>query len=294
MIPKEVFKKVRQIHIRTKHLVADVFAGEYHSVFKGQGMEFQEVREYVPGDEIRQIDWNVTARMGHPYVKVLTEERELTLMLLVDISASQRFGSTPQVKKDLAAEIASLLALAATTNNDRVGLILFSDHVEHYIPPAKGTSHVLRIIREVLAREAVRPRTALIPALEFLNHVCPRRVVVFLISDFLFDEDARRALRLTARRHDLTGIIIQDPREQTLISAGLVEWQDMETGQRVFIDTSSPDVRRQYEDYSRQQRQRINDLLDYGRADRVWVACGTPYERDLVRFFKMREKRFRT
>lgn len=294
MITKEVLKKVRQIHIRTKHLVADVFAGEYHSVFKGRGMEFQEVREYVPGDEIRSIDWNVTARMGHPYVKVLTEERELTVMLLIDVSASHRFGSTAQLKKDLAAELASVLALAAITNNDRVGLILFSDRVEKYIPPRKGTSHVLRIIREVLAFEPEGRRTAFIPALDFLNHVCSRRAVVFVISDFLLNEDVRRAFRLTARRHDVIGLVVEDPLEREMPSVGLVEWEDLETARRYLVDTSDSRVRARLAEWTQKQRDQLSALFRDVRADLVRLTCGSPYDRELVRFFKMRERRYRT
>ena len=294
MINKEVLKKVRQIHIRTKHLVTDVFAGEYHSVFKGRGMEFQEVREYVPGDEIRSIDWNVTARMGHPYVKVLTEERELTVMLVVDVSASHGFGSNPQLKKDLAAELASLLALAAITNNDRVGLILFSDRVEKYIPPRKGVSHVLRLIREVLAFQPSGRQTAMLPALDFLNHVCRRRAVVFIISDFLLNEDARRAFRLTARRHDVIGLIVEDVREREMPAAGVVEWEDSETGQRFLVDTSDPRTRAQWDEWTRKRSDQIAELFKDIRADRVHLTCGLPYDRALVRFFKQRERRFRS
>jgi uncharacterized protein (DUF58 family) len=293
MINKEVLKRVRQIHIRTKHLVADVFAGQYHSVFKGRGMEFQEVREYVPGDEIRSIDWNVTARMGHPYVKVLTEERELTVMLVVDVSASHRFGSTPQLKKDLAAEIASLLTLAAITNNDRVGLILFSDRVEKYIPPRKGTTHALRIVREVLAFEPEHRGTALIPALDFLNHVCARRAVVFVISDFLLHEDVRRSLRLTARHHDVIGIVIEDRRERELPPVGLVEWLDMESGKRILVDTSAPSCRAQFTEATRKHSEAVAEMFRAVRADRIHLTCGEAYDRELVRFFTLRESRFR-
>lgn len=293
MIPAEILRKVRQIHIRTKHLVADVFAGEYHSVFKGKGMEFQEVREYVPGDEIRSIDWNVTARMGHPYVKVLTEERELTVMLLVDLSASLRFGSQNQTKKEVAAELASLLALAAITNNDRVGLILFTDQVEKYVPPRKGISHVLRIIREVLAFEAQHRATALQPALDFLNHVCPRRAVVFILSDFLVEDQARRALQLTARRHDVIGLLIQDPREMELIPAGVVEWEDLETGRRYVVDTSARESRTRYEEFATRHYRDVREMFEKARADYLTIVCGQPYDRALTRFFQMRERRLR-
>ncbi len=293
MIPKEILKKVRRIHIRTKHMVNDVFAGEYHSVFKGQGMEFQEVREYVPGDEIRSIDWNVTARMGHPFVKVLTEERELTVMLLVDISASNLFGSSTQLKKDLAAEIAAVLALAAVTNNDRVGLILFSEEVEKYIPPRKGIAHVLRVIREVLYFKGKHRGTRITPSLDFLNHVCSRRSVAFLISDFLAAEDIARPLRITSRRHDTIAVSIQDKRERAWPSAGIVDWMDLETGQRVLVDTSDRATRRAFADLETERREKTREILISSGVDCISVNAGEPYERELVRFFKTRERRFR-
>ena len=293
MIPKEILQKVRRIHIRTKHMVNDVFAGEYHSIFKGQGMEFQEVREYVPGDEIRSIDWNVTARMGHPFVKVLTEERELTVMLLVDISASNLFGSSAQLKKDLAAEIAAVLALAAVTNNDRVGLILFSEDVETYIPPRKGIAHVLRVIREVLYFKGRHRGTRMAPALDFLNHVCSRRSVAFLISDFLLDEDITRPLRITARRHDTIAVTIQDKRERAWPAVGVVDWMDLETGRRLLVDTSDRATRRVFSELETERRERTRDMLKSTGVDCIAVNAGEPYERELVRFFKMRERRFR-
>lgn len=293
MIPKEILRKVRRIHIRTKHMVNDVFAGEYHSVFKGQGMEFQEVREYVPGDEIRSIDWNVTARMGHPFVKVLTEERELTVMLLVDISASNLFGSSTQLKKDLAAEIAAVLALAAVTNNDRVGLILFSEEVEKYIPPRKGIAHVLRVIREVLYFKGKHRGTRITPSLDFLNHVCSRRSVAFLISDFLTAEDIARTLRITSRRHDTIAVSIQDKRERAWPSAGIVDWMDLETGQRVLVDTSDRATRRAFADLETERREKTREVLISSGVDCISVNAGEPYERELVRFFKTRERRFR-
>ena len=236
MIPREILKKVRRIQIRTRHMVNDVFAGEYHSVFKGRGMEFQEVREYTPGDDVRSIDWNVTARMGHPFVKRFTEERELTVMLLVDVSASHVFGGGPQLKKDLAAEIAAVLAFAAIQNNDRVGLILFTDEVEHYLPPRKGVSHVLRVIRDVLCFQPRHRGTALIPALDFLNHVTAHRAVTFLISDLLTGEDLKPVLTVSARRHDLIAVVTGDRREQEWPAVGLVEWTDAETGARRLVE----------------------------------------------------------
>ncbi len=294
MIPKDVIKKIRRIQIRTKHRVSDVFSGHYHSVFKGQGMEFHEVREYVPGDDIRAIDWNVTARMGHPFIKKYIEERELTVMLVVDISASNQFGSTPQLKKDLAAELAAVLAFSAIQNNDRVGLILFTDDVEHYIPPRKGVSHVLRVIRDVLYFEPRRRGTRLKPALDFLNHVSPRRAVTFLISDFIYDEPTEKPLRISARRHDLIGVVVGDKREQMWPRAGLIEWEDAETGTRHLIDTSHRRTRRRLAAMqAARRRDRLNQLRRSG-IDSIEVYAGEEYGKALMRFFRMREQRMRT
>ena len=293
MIPREMLKKVRQIHIRTKHLVSDVFAGEYHSVFKGQGMEFQEVREYVPGDEIRSIDWNVTARMGHPFVKVFTEERELTVMLVVDISGSNVFGSSAQLKKDLAAEIAAVLAFSAIQNNDRVGLILFTDDVETYIPPKKGLAHVLRVIREVLYFKPKNKGTRIIPALDFLNHVTTRRSVTFLISDFMADEQLKRSLSITSKKHDLISVVIGDKRKQALPAAGIVDWVDAETGRRLLVDTSDPAVRRVFAEQQMQRRENLRELFRSCGVDCIEANAGEPYDKELIKFFRLRERRLR-
>jgi uncharacterized protein (DUF58 family) len=294
MIPREVLKKVRRIQIRTRHRVSDVFAGQYHSVFKGQGMEFHEVRAYVPGDDVRAIDWNVTARVGHPFVKKYIEERERTLMLLVDISASHQFGSTPQLKKDLAAELAAVLAFSATSNNDRVGLILFTDEVEHYLPPRKGLSHVLRLIRDVLYFEPRRTGTRLNPALDFLNRVATRRAVCFLISDFIFDPPPDRTLTLTARHHDLIGLLVGDKRERAWPGAGLIEWEDAETGTRHLIDTSDRRTRRRLAALQAERRHTTLARLRKSGVDTVEVYAGEEYERALMRFFRIREQRMRT
>ena len=294
MIPRDILKKIRRIQIRTTHMVSDVFSGHYHSVFKGQGMEFHEVREYVPGDDIRAIDWNVTARMGHPFIKKYIEERELTVMLLVDISASHDFGSTPQLKKDLAAELAAVLAFSAIQNNDRVGLILFTDEVEHYIAPRKGVSHVLRVIRDVLYFEPRKHGTQLKPALDFLNHVSSRRAVTFLISDFIFDEPLKKPLSITARRHDLIAVLVGDKRERGWPRAGLIEWEDAETGARHLIDTSD---RRTLHRLATTQAARRRDTLDTLRKsgiDSIEVYAGEAYDKALMRFFRMREQRMRT
>jgi len=283
---------VRRIEIRTNRLVTDVFGGEYHSVFKGQGMEFQEVREYVPGDDVRSIDWNVTARGGELFVKKFTEERELTVLLLVDVSASQRFGGTARFKSDLAAEIAAVLAFAAIRNNDRVGLVLFTDAVELYVPPRKGTSHVLRVIREVLSFPPRSRGTRLTAALEFLDRVAHRRAVAFLISDFV-DEGFERALRVTARQHDLVSVVTGDRREREWPAAGLVDWTAAETGERRLVDTSSPEVRRALGEAWALRRARLLETLKACRSDAVEVFAGEPYERQLIRFFQMRERRLR-
>ena len=293
MIPKDILRKVRRIQIRTRHLVTDVFAGEYHSVFKGRGMEFQEVREYTPGDDVRAIDWNVTARMGHPFVKRFTEERELTVMLLVDISASHVFGSTRQLKKDLAAELAAVLAFSAIQNNDRVGLILSTDQVEHYLPPRKGVSHVLRVIRDVLYFQPRQRRTALIPALEFLNHVTTHKTVTFLISDFLTREELKPTLTVSARRHDLIAVVAGDRREQDWPAVGLVEWTDAETGERRLVDTSDARVRRALTGQQTERRAALRQLLTRAGLDTIEVFAGEPYELEVAKFFRNRARRLR-
>jgi uncharacterized protein (DUF58 family) len=294
-IPKEVLKKVRQIQIRTRHMVNDVFAGQYHSVFKGQGMEFHEVREYTPGDDIRAIDWNVTARTGKPFIKKFVEERELTVMLMVDISASLSFGSTPQMKKNLAAELAAVLAFSAIRNSDRVGLILFSDEVEHYVPPRKGTRHVLRVIREVLHFEPRHNRTRLLPALDFLNHVTNRKSVCFLISDFFFnDEDYQSNLRITSKRHDVVGIVVGDRLEHAWPKAGLIDWVDAETGEYCLVDTSDTATRTALATQQMTARAELLKELRVSGIDTIEVYAGEPYEREFIKFFRMRERRMRT
>jgi uncharacterized protein (DUF58 family) len=290
MIPSELLKKVRQIQIRTRHVVSDIFAGQYHSVFKGQGMEFHEVREYVPGDDIRAIDWNVTARTGHPFVKKFVEERELTVMLLVDISASNLFGSSAQFKKDLAAEISAVLAFAAIQNNDRVGLVLFSDEVEHYIPPRKGAPHVLRVIRDALYFKPRRRGTGIAKALDFLNSVTTRRCVCFIVSDFL-DHDFSRPLRVTAKRHDVVGVVIGDRREHAWPAAGVVEWIDAETGERRLIDTSDASTRRALGALSATRRRELLSSLRGCGVDAIEVFAGEPYIKAFMKFFRERERR---
>lgn len=291
-VPAELLKKIRAIEIKTSHRVSDLYAGHYHSAFKGQGMEFQEVREYEPGDDIRSIDWNVTARIGRPFIKQFTEERELTVMLLVDISASNQFGSTRQFKNDLAAELAAVLAFSAIKNNDRVGLILFSEEVELHIPPKKGVSHVLRVIREILYFRPRRAGTRTEPALTYLNRIHPRRTVAFLISDFL-DTGYEQAVRMTARRHDLVGIVIGDKRESSWPLVGLVDWEDAETGRRYLLDTSHGATRRRLAQLRQEQRDGLLRTLRRAGLDTVEIFAGEPYERELMRFFQRREERMR-
>ncbi|MFQ5628135.1 MAG: DUF58 domain-containing protein, partial [bacterium] len=235
MIPKEILKKVKSIEIQTRGMVNDVFSGEYHSVFKGRGMEFAEVREYQFGDDIRTIDWNVSARMGCPYIKVFDEERELTVMLLVDASRSADFGTQKQMKGEIAAEICALLAFSAIKNNDKVGLIIFTDKIEIFVPPRKGKKHVLRVIRELLYHKPVGAQTDLSLALEYLSRLITRRAVVFLISDFQ-DENYEQSLRIASRKHDLIAITITDPREVVLPDVGFIELEDAETGETILID----------------------------------------------------------
>ncbi len=290
MISKELAKKIRFIQIYTSKAVNDVLAGEYHSVFKGRGMEFDEVREYTPGDEIRTIDWNVTARVGHPYVKRYVEERELTVMFVVDLSASGTFGSTEKRKNEVAAELCALLAFSAIKNNDKVGLIVFTDVIELYIPPKKGLSHVLRLIRDLLDFKPRQTRTDIGQALDYLGRVSHRRAVVFLVSDFQAEGYEKR-LRVVARRHDLIAVSITDPREARLPNVGLVELEDAETGERVLIDTGSERVRRQYEKAGRGRADGLAEMFRSGGIDHIRLESGRDYVRDLVGFFRMRDRR---
>jgi len=288
---KALLKKVRRIEIKTRHAVNDVFAGRYHSTFKGRGMEFDEVREYFPGDDIRAIDWNVTARTGVPHIKKFVEEREMTVMLMVDISASNDFGSTSQLKRDLAAEVAAMLAFSATRNNDRIGLILFSDQVEKYIPPRKGPRHVLRIIKEVLTHKPEHTGTDAAPALDFLNHTTTRKAVTFLISDFIFPSNCDRPLKITARRHDLIAVAIRDQHEHIWPKAGIVEWCDPESGQTVLVDTSSNAVRRELFLEQEQRSDHLKKSLHRAGVELIELHTGKPYDRAFIKFFKTRSSR---
>ncbi len=289
---RELLKKVRRIEIKTRHAVNDVFAGRYHSVFKGRGMEFEEVREYSPGDDIRAIDWNVTARTGVPHIKKFVEEREMTVMLLVDISGSNNFGSARQLKRDLAAEVAAMLAFSATRNKDRIGLILFSDRVEKYIPPSKGTSaHVLRLIREVLYHTPQSTQTNAQPALDFLNHTTSHKAVTFLISDFIFPLECEKSLKITARRHDLIAVAITDRHECSWPKAGLIEWQDPESGLRTLVDTSSTAVRSALLLAQEERRETLHRSLRRAGIDTIELFTGEPYDKAFMKFFRKRTQR---
>jgi uncharacterized protein (DUF58 family) len=290
MLTSEQLKAVRKIQIRTSHLVSDLFAGQYQSVFKGRGMEFAEVRHYLPGDDVRTIDWNVTARTGVPHVKRFVEERELTVMLLVDASASTHFGTVKQLKSEMAAEMAALFAFSAITNNDKVGLLMFSDHVELALPPKKGTRHVLRVIREVLSFAPQGHGTDIAAALEHLNRVTKRRCVTFVISDFL-DTGARLALKIANRRHDVIAVVLDDPRDLALPDVGLIALQDAETGEQILLDTGDSRLRREFEQRAAAARRDRERMLRGVDVDAVVVRTDRPYTEALLRFFRMRERR---
>lgn len=290
MLTSEQLKAVRKIQIRTSHLVSDLFAGQYHSVFKGRGMEFAEVRQYLIGDDVRTIDWNVTARTGVPHVKRFVEERELTVMLLVDVSGSTHFGTVKQLKSEMAAELAAVFAFSAITNNDKVGLVIFSDGVELSLPPKKGTRHVLRVIREVLSYRPTGRGTDISAALEHLSHVTKRRCVTFVISDFL-DPKAQLALKIANRRHDVIGVVVDDPRDFSLPDVGLIALEDAESGERVLVDTGDARVRDAFEreaDAARRERDRLLRSVD---VDTINLRTDRSYTEALMRFFRMREKR---
>lgn len=273
-------------------MVNDVFSGEYHSVFKGRGMEFSEVREYQVGDDIRTIDWNVTARMGHPYVKIFEEERELTVMLLVDVSSSGNFGTYERMKGEIAIEICALLAFSAIKNNDKVGLIIFTDGIEKFIPPKKGKSHVLRVLRELLYHKPQGTQTDIANALEYLNRITKRRSVVFLVSDFI-NAGYQKALQIANRRHDMVAITVTDPRELQLPDVGFIELEDAETGEIVLLDTSYSEVRSVYAKQSSQDILSRNKLFKSINVDHIDIQTDTPYIEPLIKFFRMRAKRFR-
>jgi uncharacterized protein (DUF58 family) len=288
----EVISKIRRISLVTNQIVQETFAGQYQSVFKGRGMEFESVREYQPGDEIRSIDWNVTARTGRLQVKKFIEERELTVMLLLDASLSCRFGSTKQLKSELAAEICAVLSFCAIYNNDKAGLLIFTDKVERAIPPKKGTNHVLRVIRDALTFRPAHGGTDIEKALEYLNRISHRKAVCFIISDFL-DEGYERRLSIANQRHDIIAIRIIDPREMSLPNIGLVTVDDAETGQQALIDTSDPSLISMYRERSLQRLKSQQDFFTSIGVDNIDIYTDTPYTDSLVRFFRIRESRLR-
>lgn len=297
-ISKEILQKVRQVEIKTNRLVDDTLAGHYHSVFKGRGMDFDEVREYVPGDDVRTIDWNVTARTGRTYVKKFTEERELTIMLIIDVSASGEFGSAMQSKREMMAEIGSVLAFSAMRNNDKVGLVLFTDNAELYIPPGKGRSHILRVIREILFFQPTGTGTNLAAAMDFTNQVIKRRAVAFLISDFCLPGDfeaslgdLRPKLRITGRRHDLVAVSVSDRRERELPNIGLITIEDSETGEQVELDTSRPEVRNHFRDLAESRRNNLRRAIRSVGVDMLELSTERSYLADLRQFFSSRERR---
>ncbi|HBQ58509.1 MAG TPA: DUF58 domain-containing protein [Balneolaceae bacterium] len=291
MIPKEILKKIRKLEIQTKGIVNTLFGGEYQSAFKGRGMEFSEVRAYTYGDDIRQIDWNVTARTGDPFIKVFEEEREQTLMLCIDISQSGTFGSQNQSKMDLAIELCAVLAFSAIKNSDKVGLVLFSDHIEKVVPPKKGRTHVLRLIRELYTTEPTGTGTDIGDALSYINRLLDRRAIVVLASDFQ-DEEFDKQLRITNQKHDLVSILINDPLEDELPDLGIVKIRDAETGQRKMIDTSSSKVRKAYKMRRLKQKARLQDKLLKMKIDAVEVQTNESYVEPLMNFFKRRVNRY--
>jgi len=291
MLTKELLKQVKQIEIRTRGIVNDVFSGEYHSVFKGRGMEFAEVREYQIGDDVRSIDWNVSARFGHPFIKVFEEERELTVMLLVDLSGSLSFGSIDKTKQQIAAELSAILAFSALKNNDKVGLILFTDRIEKFISPKKGKSHALRIIREVLSFEPQGNKTNIRSALEYFNHTIKKKAIVFLISDF-YDLGYEKILRVVGKKHDLIGIVLSDPREKEISGSGLIKFRDAETGEIRYIDTDSKDFRLHFRETQKRFESYRKQLFISSRLDSINIQSGGSYIKPLVDFFRLREKRW--
>jgi uncharacterized protein (DUF58 family) len=291
MLTKELLKQVRQIEIRTKGLVNHLFSGEYHSVFKGRGMEFSEVREYQYGDDIRNIDWNVTARFGHPYIKIFEEERELTVMLMVDMSGSLMFGSISKTKQRIAAELTAILAFSALKNNDKVGLILFTDKIEKFVPPRKGNKHVLRIIREVLSFEPEGNSTDIKAALEYMNSAIKKRSIVFLLSDFI-DDGYEKILRVVGKKNDLIGIVLDDRRENRIPPIGLIKFSDAETGEERWIDTSNRRIRDKMMNSRNEAVSKRNSMFLASRLDKIHVQTGEDYIKPLVQFFKMRERRW--
>jgi len=290
MLPKDILRKVRRIEITTSKLVTDMLSGQYESVFKGRGIEFDEVREYQPGDEIRSIDWNVTARMGRPFIKKFVDERQMTVMVLLDASRSSHFGTAKRLKSELAAEISAVLAFSATQNKDRVGLIVFTDRIEKVIPPRKGLSHVLRVIREALYFKPKGKGTDIALALRYLDGITTRRVVAFIISDF-FAKDYKKALSIANKKHDVVAVTITDPREMDLPNVGLLELQDAETGEAFVVDTSNAMLREKYSEKARQIAEERSKIFSSVSVDHMDIRTDKSYIEEFIKFFKKRKKR---
>lgn len=290
MQTKEILKKVRQLEIKTKGIVNQIFSGEYHSVFKGRGIDFSEVREYQVGDDIRSIDWNVTARFGHPFIKVFEEERELTVFLIVDLSGSQYFGSQNNTKQQIAIELSATLAFSALKNNDKVGLILFTDKVEKFIPPKKSRSHILRIIRELLTFEPEGYKTNINNALEFFNKALKKRCIAFLISDFI-DSEYDKILRIIGRKHDLVAISIEDIREKEIPKIGLLKLKDLETGSEFILDSNNPNLNKLLKEYYQRKAEKQKKLFLSSNIDFIKINTEKGFIKPMIEFFKMREKR---
>lgn len=292
MLSREVLQKVRRVEIQTRRMVTDALAGEYHSIFKGRGMEFSEVREYQMGDDIRTIDWNVTSRTGSLYVKKFTEERELTVLLVLDASGSADFGTRSRFKREVAAEMGALLAFSAIKNNDRVGAIVFTDDIEMYVPARKGRAHVLRVIRDLLYFQPKGRGTNLARACEYLNRITRKRAVVFLLSDF-FDSGFEKPLRVAAKKHDLIAVFISDPREREIPDVGLIEIADAETGRRLLVDTSDQEAMKAYRKAALEKGGRQREELTAMGVDIIDVRTDVPYDRPLLRFFQRRARLLR-
>ncbi len=290
MIPQDLIKKIRQIQIYTSRMVDASFAGQYESVFKGRGMEFDSVREYTPGDDVRSIDWNVTARTGKPYIKKFVEEREMTVVFAVDLSASGDFGTVNKAKNELAAEFCAVLAFAAAKNNDKVGLLIFTDQIELYIPPKKGIRHMLRLIRELLHFKMTKRKTNIRQALDYVAKVIRKRATVFLVSDFI-ESDFKKPLSLLNKRHDVIAVSVRDRAEIALPNVGLIEFTDAETSEVILVDTSSRQFRNQYSNASAQRFAELQDMLRTVNVDCISISTDKPYLPDLVRFFHMRHRR---
>jgi uncharacterized protein (DUF58 family) len=286
----ELLKKVRKIEIKTRGLSSHIFSGEYHSAFKGRGMAFSEVREYTPGDDIRSIDWNVTARFNHPFVKVFEEERELTVILMVDVSASGNFGTRIQFKKELITELCAVLSFSAIQNNDKIGIIFFSDKIEKFIPPKKGKTHILRIIRELIEFKAENQKTNISQALRYLTHAIKKRSIAFVISDFM-DSDFEGALKLANKKHDVVALQIYDQREAELPDVGLVRLRNAETGELLWVDTSQAQVRNNYNQWWKQYQKQLFEIFGKSGVDNTKIRTDESYVQPLMRLFKMRERR---